>query len=187
MAASLPDRVTTARIASRTVILSSAARPRRDPGPPIPDDVTGDDITMEPSGGYFIEVRVRWTVRVGGKSYTKDVICDRIHDKGNQPYPRGFWDTFEPNLWTPAADRTLRWRVTEDKDRPGRYTVGPPEWVSVDPGGLARSADGKLWVGVERSRPDAFVWRAVSTPVALLRAVTAACGMTAPVGSVTVP
>jgi len=23
--------------------------------------------------------------------------------KGNQPYPRGFWDTFEPNLWTPAG------------------------------------------------------------------------------------
>jgi len=21
--------------------------------------------------------------------------------KGNQPYPRGYWDTFEPNLWTP--------------------------------------------------------------------------------------
>jgi prepilin-type processing-associated H-X9-DG protein len=23
--------------------------------------------------------------------------------KGSQPYPRGFWDTFEPNLWTPAG------------------------------------------------------------------------------------
>lgn len=22
--------------------------------------------------------------------------------KGSQPYPRGFWDTFEPNLWTPG-------------------------------------------------------------------------------------
>ncbi len=51
-----------------------------------PYDVTGDDITMEPSGGYFIEVRVRWTVRVGGRNYTKDVICDRIHDKGSQAY-----------------------------------------------------------------------------------------------------
>ena len=51
-----------------------------------PYDVIGDDITFEPSGGYFIEVRVRWTVRVGGKNYTKDVICDRIHDKGNKAY-----------------------------------------------------------------------------------------------------
>jgi hypothetical protein len=51
-----------------------------------PYDVTGDDITMDPPGGYFIEVRVRWTVRVGGKNYTKDVICDRIHDKGNNAY-----------------------------------------------------------------------------------------------------
>jgi len=28
---------------------------------------------------------------VSGKAY-----------KGDQPYPRGYWDTFEPNLWTPA-------------------------------------------------------------------------------------
>jgi hypothetical protein len=51
-----------------------------------PYDVTADDIIMEPSGGYFIEVRVRWTVRVGGRNTTKDVICDRIHDKGNNAY-----------------------------------------------------------------------------------------------------
>ena len=51
-----------------------------------PFDVTADDITMESSVGWFIAVRVRWTVRVGGKNYTKDVICDRIHDKGNNAY-----------------------------------------------------------------------------------------------------
>jgi len=51
-----------------------------------PYDVIGDDITFEPSGGYFLEVRVRWTVRVGGKNYTKNVICDRIHSKGNKAY-----------------------------------------------------------------------------------------------------
>ena len=51
-----------------------------------PYDVTADDITMDNSGGWFIEVRVRWTVRVGGKNYTKDVICDRIYDKGSHAY-----------------------------------------------------------------------------------------------------
>jgi hypothetical protein len=51
-----------------------------------PYDVASEDIKMEPSGGYFIEVRVRWTVRVGGKNYTRDVTCDRIHDKGNKAY-----------------------------------------------------------------------------------------------------
>ena len=51
-----------------------------------PYSVTTEDIVMDPPGGYFIEIRVRWTVHVGGKDYTKSVICDRFFDKGDKAY-----------------------------------------------------------------------------------------------------
>ena len=51
-----------------------------------PYSVTTEDIVMDPPGGYFIEIRVRWTVHVGGKDYTRSVICDRFFDKGDKAY-----------------------------------------------------------------------------------------------------
>ena len=51
-----------------------------------PYTVTTEDIVMVPPGGYFIEVRVRWTVHAGGKDYTRTVICDRFFDKGDKAY-----------------------------------------------------------------------------------------------------
>jgi hypothetical protein len=51
-----------------------------------PYSVTTEDIVMVPSGGYFIEIRVRWTVHAGAKDYTKSVVCDRFFDKGDKAY-----------------------------------------------------------------------------------------------------
>ena len=63
-------------------------------------------------------------------------------------------------IWAVDSVRTLRWPVQEDAARPGRFTVGPPEqapfnlsWVA------AHSADGRVWVGQLRGRPDLSVWR----------------------------
>ena len=51
-----------------------------------PYSVTTEDIVMVPPGGYFIEIRVRWTVRVGGRDYTRSVVCDGFFDKGDKAY-----------------------------------------------------------------------------------------------------
>ena len=51
-----------------------------------PYSVTTEDIVMDPPGGYFIEIRVRWTVHVGGKDYARSVVCDRFFDKGDKAY-----------------------------------------------------------------------------------------------------
>jgi serine/threonine protein kinase/WD40 repeat protein/tetratricopeptide (TPR) repeat protein len=68
---------------------------------------------------------------------------------------------FDPagRLWVPDEKGTLRWQVREAVDHPGRFTIGPPERVPIDPGALARSADATVWVGADRYRADAFVWR----------------------------
>jgi WD40 repeat protein/tetratricopeptide (TPR) repeat protein len=78
------------------------------------------------------------------------------------PLGSNVWQSvFDPAgvLWTPTAGGTFRWRVRESPDHPGRLTVGPPERVPVDRGTLGRSADARVWVGAERFRADAFVWR----------------------------
>lgn len=51
-----------------------------------PYRVTTDDIDFDPSGGYFMAVRIRWSVTVDGDSFTKTVVCDRIHDTGRNAY-----------------------------------------------------------------------------------------------------
>ena len=51
-----------------------------------PFKVTSEDIDLVPNGGYFMEVRIRFTVEVGGDKTTKTVTCDRIHDKGENAF-----------------------------------------------------------------------------------------------------
>ncbi len=51
-----------------------------------PYSVTTEDIVMDSTRGWFIEIRVRWTVHAGGKDYTKSVVCDRFFDKGDKAY-----------------------------------------------------------------------------------------------------
>ena len=48
--------------------------------------MTTEDIVMDPPGGWFIEIRVRWTVHVGDKDYTRSVIGDRVETSGNHAY-----------------------------------------------------------------------------------------------------
>ena len=51
-----------------------------------PFKVTAEDIDLEPNGGYFMEVRIRYTIDVRGNNTTKTVTCDRIHDKGEDAF-----------------------------------------------------------------------------------------------------
>lgn len=48
--------------------------------------VSTDDIDFDPSGGYFLSIRLRWRVQVGGHNYTKTVVCDRINTAGSRAY-----------------------------------------------------------------------------------------------------
>jgi serine/threonine protein kinase/WD40 repeat protein len=62
-------------------------------------------------------------------------------------------------MWTSSGNRPRRWPIREDSARPGEFTIGPAEWIDADFGGLARSADDRVWIGVHRARSDAFIWK----------------------------
>lgn len=51
-----------------------------------PYSVTTEDIVMDSTRGWFREIRVRWTVHVGKRDYTKSVICVRVDETGNHAY-----------------------------------------------------------------------------------------------------
>jgi WD40 repeat protein len=82
----------------------------------------------------------------------------QIDDLPQQGNPNPVFDA-EGTLWTHSDAETLRWRLRESAGQPGKFSAGPPE-VAIRPAcGLACDADGRVWVGVLRTRPDAFVWR----------------------------
>lgn len=48
--------------------------------------VSTADIAFASDGGYFLSIRLRWRVQVGGHTRRVTVICDRIHDTGPDSY-----------------------------------------------------------------------------------------------------
>lgn len=49
-----------------------------------PYGVTTGDITLR--AGWFMGVRIRWTVTVDGRQFTRTVVCDRIYTEGARAY-----------------------------------------------------------------------------------------------------
>jgi serine/threonine protein kinase/WD40 repeat protein/Tfp pilus assembly protein PilF len=105
--------------------------------------------------GRLVVARERWTFS----------LTDLDTGRHLTDLPQGaetHWQAvFDPAgaIWAVDSVRTLRWPVREDAARPGRFTIGPPEQVPINLSRVARSADGRVWVGQPRGRLDLSVWR----------------------------